>query len=153
MKTFSELLKVDSQLKEFLINPLLSKELKKSAIDSVLAKKSANPLTVNLFGVLAENGRMSNIEAVINAFAIIMAAVRGEIVCEVTTAKPLDAAAKKELESSLKAFLQPGQSLQLNLKVDPSIIGGMLASIGDKYIDMSMASKISKFTSLLSQAV
>nr|XP_053652657.1 ATP synthase subunit O, mitochondrial-like isoform X1 [Cherax quadricarinatus] len=153
MKTFSVLLKTDSQFKEFLLNPLLSKELKKQALDSACAKKNASPLTVNLFGALAENGRMSNIEGVVAAFATIMAAVRGEILCEVTTAKALDAAMKNELESSLKAFLQPGESLQLSLKVDPSIIGGMLVSVGDKYIDMSMASKINRFTSLLQEAV
>lgn len=67
--------------------------------------------------------------------------------------QPLDVAMKKELETSLQAFLQPGESLQLSLKVDPSIIGGMLVSVGDKYIDMSLASKINKYTAILQQAV
>lgn len=67
--------------------------------------------------------------------------------------QPLDAAMKKELEASLKSFLKKGESLQLTMKVDPAIIGGMIVSIGDKYADMSMASKIKKFTSLLEQAV
>ncbi|XP_042208033.1 ATP synthase subunit O, mitochondrial-like [Homarus americanus] len=153
MKVFSGLLKTDLQLKEFLLNPLLSKELKQQALDSVMTKKKANALTANLFGALTENGRLSNVEGVIGAFETIMAAVRGEVLCEVTTAKPLDAIMKKELESSLKAFLQPGESLQLTLKVDPSIIGGMLVSVGDKYIDMSMATKINRYTGLLQQAV
>ncbi|XP_071521657.1 ATP synthase subunit O, mitochondrial [Panulirus ornatus] len=153
IKEISGLLKTDPQLKDFLLNPLLSKELKKEAIDSVLAKKNADALTVNLFGALVENGRLSNIEGVISAFTTIMAAVRGEVICEVTTAKALDTAMKNELETSLKAFLQPGETLQLSLKVDPSIIGGMLVSVGDKYIDMSLASKINKYTAILQQAV
>jgi len=153
IKELSGLLKTDPQLKDFLTNPLLSKDLKKEAINSVLAKKNASPLTVNLFGALAENGRLASVDGVLNSFGIIMAAVRGEVICEVTTAKPLDAAMKKELEASLKAFLKKGESLQLTMKVDPAIIGGMIVSIGDKYADMSMASKIKKFTSLLEQAV
>ncbi|XP_037775209.1 ATP synthase subunit O, mitochondrial-like [Penaeus monodon] len=153
IKELSGLLKTDPQLKDFLTNPLLSKDLKKEAINSVLAKKNASPLTVNLFGALAENGRLASVDGVLNSFGVIMAAVRGEVICEVTTAKPLDAAMKKELEASLKAFLKKGESLQLTMKVDPSIIGGMIVSIGDKYADMSMASKIKKFTSLLEQAV
>ncbi|KAG7175876.1 ATP synthase subunit O-like [Homarus americanus] len=137
---------VDKDMKVF-------SELKQQALDSVMTKKKANALTANLFGALTENGRLSNVEGVIGAFETIMAAVRGEVLCEVTTAKPLDAIMKKELESSLKAFLQPGESLQLTLKVDPSIIGGMLVSVGDKYIDMSMATKINRYTGLLQQAV
>ncbi|KAK7023403.1 ATP synthase subunit O, mitochondrial [Halocaridina rubra] len=155
-KDFQEmatLLKTDGRLKDFLLNPLLSKDLKKEAVESVLAKKKASPLTVNLFGALAENGRLPNADGIIAAFRTIMAAVRGEVICEVTTAKALDAAMQKELEASLKAFLKKGETLQLTLKVDPSILGGMIVSIGDKYADMSMSSKINKYTSLLQQAV
>jgi len=42
------LLKTDPQLREFILNPLLKKELKKEAISSVLTKKKASPLTANL---------------------------------------------------------------------------------------------------------
>ena len=59
----------------------------------------------------------------------------------------------KELEASLKAFLKKGESLQLTTKVDPAILGGMIVSIGDKYVDMSLSSKINKYTALLKQAV
>ena len=46
-----------------------------------------NPLSKNLFLAMAENGRYSYIDSVVNAFGTIMAAHRGEVVCEVTTAK------------------------------------------------------------------
>ena len=45
---FQNLLKTDVLLKEFILNPLLSKDLKKEAINSVLTKKKASPLTTNL---------------------------------------------------------------------------------------------------------
>lgn len=153
LKDLSTLLKTDPQLKEFILNPLLSKDLKKEAITSVLTKKKASPLTANLLTTMVENGRAASVEGVINAFGTIMAAVRGEVICEVTTAKALDAATLKEMEATLKAFVKSGQSLKLTTKVDPSIIGGMLVSIGDKYIDMSMASKINRYTALLKEAV
>lgn len=68
-------------------------------------------------------------------------------------AQPLDAATQKELEATLKAFVKSGQVIKLTTKVDPAIIGGMVVSIGDKYVDMSMASKINRYTSLLQEAV
>ena len=82
-----------------------------------------------------------------------MSAQRGEVVCEVITAKPLDADNKGKLESALKAFLKAGQSIQLTTKVDPTIIGGMIVSIGDKYVDMSVASKLKKYTDVISAAI
>ncbi|KAK3858232.1 hypothetical protein Pcinc_035561 [Petrolisthes cinctipes] len=153
VKEISGLLKTDPLLNEFILNPLLSKDLKKEALDSVLSKKKASDLTKNLFGALAENGRLNLAGGVLNAFGTIMAAVKGEVVCEVTTAKPLDAAMKKDLEASLKAFTKTGETLLITMKVDPSIIGGMLISIGDRYVDMSLASKINRYTGLLQQAV
>ena len=41
---------------------------------------------------------------------------------------------------------------QTSYKVDPSIIGGMVVSIGDKYADMSIASKMKKYTELIKAA-
>jgi F-type H+-transporting ATPase subunit O len=67
--------------------------------------------------------------------------------------QPLDDALKTELEAALKAFLKQGQKLLLTAKVDPAIIGGMIVSIGDKYVDMSIASKIKKYTDIITAAV
>ena len=43
-------------------------------------------------------------------------------------------------------------SLQMNYKVDTAIIGGMVVSIGDKFADMSIASKMKKYTDLIQAA-
>lgn len=61
-----------------------------------------SPTTSNLLGLLAENGRLGKLEAVINAFKIMMAAHRGEVTCVVTTAKPLDVTQRQNLEAALK---------------------------------------------------
>ena len=55
-----------------------------------------------------------------------MAAHRGEVVCQVTTAKPLDAAMLKEVEAALKGFLKGNEKALINYAVDPTIIGGMV---------------------------
>lgn len=51
---------------------------------------------------MAENGRLNKLETVINAYKIMMAAHRGEVTCEVVTAKPLDQAQRQNLEAALK---------------------------------------------------
>lgn len=65
----------------------------------------------------------------------------------------MDAAGKKEIEAALVAFLKKGESLNVTMKVDPSIIGGMVVAIADKYVDMSIATKINKYTQLIKESV
>ena len=62
--------------------------------------------TGNLLEVLAENGRLGRLDGIINAYSLIMAAKRGEVVCEVTTAKALDGSQRKQLEAALKVNYQ-----------------------------------------------
>ena len=49
--------------------------------------------------------------------------------------------------------MKSNETIQLSAKVDPTIIGGMVVSIGDKYVDMSVASKVKKYTDLISLPV
>lgn len=119
------------------------------AFKAIGSKGNMNPATENLFILLAENGRLSKLNAIINLYKLLMAANRGEVVCEVITANPLDVDTKTKLEATLKRLLKKGQTILLTTKVDPSIIGGMIVSVGDKYIDMSVASKIKMYTDLI----
>ncbi|KAK4881616.1 hypothetical protein RN001_004935 [Aquatica leii] len=150
---FHSNIKTDPKLRDFIANPTIKRQLKVQALKEVATKTSMNSQTSNLLQALAENGRLVKLEGVINAFRTIMSAHRGEVVCQVTTAKELDADQRKKLESVLKSFLQGKQSLHLSVKVDPAIIGGMIVSIGDRYVDMSVQSKIKKYTDLISTTV
>lgn len=143
------LLKTDAKLTDFVKDPSIKRKDKAEAFKAIGNKVNINPATANLLTLLAENGRLGKINQIINLYKLIMAANRGEVVCEVITAKPLDADTKSKLESALKGFLKKGQTILLTTKVDPSIIGGMVVSIGDKYVDMSVASKIKKYTDLI----
>ncbi|XP_029177168.1 ATP synthase subunit O, mitochondrial [Nylanderia fulva] len=147
--TFQGLLKTDIKLRDFVKDPSIKRKDKAEAFKAIGSKVNLNPATANLLTILAENGRLTKVNQIINLYKLIMAANRGEVVCEVVTAKPLDADTKSKLESALKGFLKKGQTILLTAKVDPSIIGGMVVSIGDKYVDMSVASKIKKYTDLI----
>jgi F-type H+-transporting ATPase subunit O len=135
-------LKTDAKFKDFIMNPTIKRSLKADGLKAVSSKASLKTESANLLQALAENGRLKNLEGVINAFKTIMAAHRGEVTCEVITAKELDAEQKQKLQGVLKSFLKSGQTLQLTAKVDPSIIGGMVVSVGDRYVDMSVSTKI-----------
>ncbi|KAK7812579.1 hypothetical protein U0070_021559 [Myodes glareolus] len=149
-----ELLRVGQLLKDpkvslAVLNPYIKRSIKVKSLANITAKEKFSPLTANLMNLLAENGRLGNTQAVISAFSTIMSVHRGEVPCTVTTASPLDEAVLSELKTVLKSFLGQGQILKLEVKTDPSIMGGMIVRIGEKYVDMSAKTKIQK----LSQAM
>ncbi|XP_065088741.1 ATP synthase subunit O, mitochondrial [Ochlerotatus camptorhynchus] len=153
LKGLQRQMRADPNLRDLLINPTIKRSLKASALKDVSSRVKYNAATGNLLTILAENGRLGRLDGIINAYTLIMAAERGEVVCEVTTAKALDDSQRKQLEGALKSLLKPNQSIQLTAKVDPALIGGMIVSIGDKYVDMSVASKIKKYTDIISAPV
>ncbi|XP_063324789.1 ATP synthase subunit O, mitochondrial-like [Pelmatolapia mariae] len=139
----------DPKINSVVMNPHVKRSLKQKTFNDALTKAKVSPITVNLINVLADNGRLTLTGDVINAFSKMMSAHRGEVICSVTTAQSLDEANLSELKVALKGFLQKGETIKLETKSDPSILGGMIVSIGDKYVDMSTKTKIQKLTKLI----
>merc|ERR1712071_570546 len=75
---FQQTVAKDERLSEFK-NPILKRSLKVDALASVAKKQNITPLSANLLGLMAENGRLSKLDGVINSFKTIMAAYRGEV--------------------------------------------------------------------------
>ena len=64
----------------------------------------------------------------------------------------LNAAMKKEVEATIALFLKKGQKSLISYNVKPEIMGGMVVSIGDRFVDMSTASKVKKYTEIIQAA-
>ncbi|KAM3866594.1 ATP synthase peripheral stalk subunit OSCP, mitochondrial [Diretmus argenteus] len=141
----------DPKLSSIVMNPHVKRSIKLKTFNDALTKAKVSQITVNLINVLADNGRLPITGDVITAFGKMMSAHRGEVICSVTTAQPLDQANLADLTVALKGFLQKGETIKLETKSDPSILGGMIVSIGDKYVDMSTKTKIQKLTKLIKE--
>lgn len=136
----------DPKVSLAVLNPYIKRTVKVKSLNDITKREKFSPLTANLMNLLAENGRLGNTQGIISAFSTIMSVHRGEVPCTVTTASPLDDAVLSELKTVLKSFLSPNQILKLEIKTDPSIMGGMIVRIGEKYVDMSAKSKIQKLS-------
>ncbi|XP_026073676.1 ATP synthase subunit O, mitochondrial-like [Carassius auratus] len=139
----------DPKLSSIVMNPHVKRSVKQKTFTDTLTNAKLSPITINFINVLAENGRLTLTPDVITAFGKMMSAHRGEVTCSVTTAHPLDEANLAELKMALNGFLAKGESIKLETKSDPSILGGMIVSIGDKYVDMSTKTKVQKLTKLI----
>ncbi|KAL4840915.1 hypothetical protein H8958_013715 [Nasalis larvatus] len=144
-----ELLRVAQILKEpkvaaSVLNPYVKRSVRVKSLNDITAKERLSRLTTNRINLLAENGCLSNTQGVVSAFFTMMSVHRGEVPCSVVTASPLEEATLSELKAVLKSFLSQGQVLKLEAKTDPSIMSEMIVRIGEKYVGMSVKTKIQK---------
>lgn len=152
LKKLQGAMKSDARFAQFLLDPTIKNTLKVDGLNGAGKKLGFNELTTNLLIALAENNRVSYLDAVVGSFGSLMAAHRGEVVCSVTTAKALDGAMKKDVEGAVKGFLTGKEKALITWSVDPKLIGGMVITVGDKFCDMSMSSKLKKYSDLIKGA-
>jgi len=153
LKQIHDLYSQDKKFNAFVLDPTIKRRDKKAALQQILKKVGVSETTQNFFAIVAENGRLGKFEAIFKTFEKVMSAHRGEVVCEVVTAKPIDEGTLREISGALQGFVKSNQKIQISTRVDPTILGGMVVSIGDKYVDMSLATKIKQFTKIIEENV
>ena len=99
-----------------------------------------DPITAKFLGVLADNGRLSELKAVIKAVRKLAADNRGETTAEVTSAFPLNDDQVARIKSNLKTRL--GRDVAIDAKVDPQLLGGLVVRLGSQMIDASIKTKL-----------
>lgn len=123
-------------------SPLLSQEILSNAIFALAKKAKLQDVTTNFLGVLIQNRRLNALEKIIVSFGEALAKKRGEMSVDVQVAQDLTAKQKKDLESALSKAL--GGDVAVNARVEPSILGGMIVTVGSQMIDNSVARKIER---------
>jgi F-type H+-transporting ATPase subunit O len=130
-------------------NPGVTREQRLGLINEL----GLSNMTRTTIETLVDNRREKKLTKFVTVMNRLMAANRNELLCRVVTAKPLDDKLRNELDSVLKQFSKKGEKLNVETNVDPSIMGGMIIELGDRYIDMSIASKIKAYTDVLTSNV
>lgn len=127
-------------LRALISSPVLGREAAKKAIVGVAQAMKLDSITSNFLGVLAVNRRLTVLPQIIRGFEALAARHRGEVTAEVTSAHPLSETQVKALKAKLKAGL--GQDVNVDLSVDPAILGGLVVKVGSRMIDSSIATKL-----------
>lgn len=136
----SALLDESEDLRRLIESPVFSAEDQLRAITAVLEKARIGGVVGNFVKVVARNRRLFALPGMIAAFRAIAAEARGEVSASVVTAHELTAAQRDELKATLREVA--GKDVTLDVKVDPSILGGLVVRIGSRQIDTSLKTKL-----------
>ena len=140
----------DPEAYAYLRNPGVSNEAKVGFLERVLAKGSGQAEARNLAQMLVQRGRVDIAPELHRIFEETLLAEQGIVVADVTTAEPLDAELQELVRQRLGAIV--GKDVQLRTHVDPAIIGGIVALIGDQLIDGSVVNQLRRLRQRLSAA-
>jgi F-type H+-transporting ATPase subunit delta len=129
-----------ADLPTLITSPVYTREQVAGAITAVAAKMGLSQTMAGALGLMAQKRRLFALPQVLAALRARIAAEKGEVTAEVTSAKALSAAQQSELTSTLKARI--GKDIKLKLAVDESLIGGLVIKVGSQMIDTSIKAQL-----------
>jgi F-type H+-transporting ATPase subunit delta len=137
---FSRALEKETRLRNALTDIALPVERKRKVLRDVLGKK-ANVHTVNLLAFVVEQGKARDLGAIVDELVRLAAERRQRVVAEVRTAIQLSGQQRKRLADALGKAT--GKQIELKVIVDPdSVIGGVVARVGDQVFDGSVRRRL-----------
>ncbi|MDG2422614.1 MAG: ATP synthase F1 subunit delta [Phycisphaerales bacterium] len=149
LEQICELARSNSSFKEFLSSPLLEVTARGDSLKAIFENKVSD-LVLRFLLVLNTNDRLGHLEPIEAALIQIVHQQWGRVEVDVTTAKPLDDAAKESLVTKLKSAL--GKDPVVHSYVNPDLIGGVTLRIGDQLIDGSVATQLRRLERDLKKA-
>ena len=143
MNGVAELVSSNHDMRLLVESPAITWAEQTKAVTAVLEKGGADALTVKFVGTVASNGRLHALLRIISAFLAEHARRRGEVSAEVISAVEMDDARRARVEQAVSK-LAGSDKLSLSMRVDPSLIGGLVVRIGSRMIDTSIRTKLNR---------
>jgi F-type H+-transporting ATPase subunit delta len=150
LNQFDALLSDSADLKRLVRSPVFSAEVQMKALDAVMDKAGISGTSAKFLRVLTANRRLFAVSDVIRAFRVLVANFKGEVTAEVTVAEQLNDKNLDALKAALKTVT--GKDVALNVKVDPSIIGGLVVKLGSRMVDSSLRTKLNSIKHAMKEA-
>jgi F-type H+-transporting ATPase subunit delta len=147
---FDALLNESADLKRLIRSPVFTAEAQLKALDAVLQRAGISGIAANFLKVLTRNRRLFAVSDVIRAFRSLVAKFKGEATADVTVAETLTDRNLDALKTALKSVT--GKDVALNVKVDPSIIGGLVVKLGSRMVDSSLRTKLNSIKHAMKEA-
>jgi F-type H+-transporting ATPase subunit delta len=141
LTAFRSLLAESADLRRFVKSPVFSAEEQVKALGAILDKAGISGITANFLKLVAAKRRLFAIEDMINDFGSLRDAARGITRARVTVAEDLKEEHIEALKRALSEFTG-GKDVEMAVKVDPAIIGGLIVQLGSRMVDGSLKTKL-----------
>lgn len=150
LKALKSAIRASADLRAFVRSPVYGADDQMKAVAAIAERIGLTPLTRNFLLLVARNRRLFALQPMIEAFAARLSAHRGEVRAEATSAAALSDDHVRRLRHEVEAIV--GKTVNLDLKVDPEILGGLVVKVGSTMIDSSLKTKLARLKSVMKEA-
>jgi F-type H+-transporting ATPase subunit delta len=151
LKAFAALIDESPDLQRLVRSPVFAAEDQTRALTAILDKAGMTGIAANFIKLVAAKRRLFAIGDMIRGYLALNDAEKGVTRAEVTVAEPLAATHSAALEQALKD-VTGGKSVDITVKIDPSIIGGLIVKLCSRMIDSSLRTKLNAIKFAMKEA-
>jgi len=147
---FDALVGESPDLTRLVRSPVFSADEQLTALSVVLDRAGVGGLAAQFLKLVAKNRRLFAVRDMVRAFRNLVAQHKGETTAEVTVAEDIKDDHVAALRNALKAV--SGKEVDLKIKVDLAIIGGLVVKLGSRMVDSSLRTKLNSIKHAMKEA-
>jgi len=147
LESFAVLLNEQPDARRLLENPTMSGDRRTRLLKEIAGALGFDKRVGNFVGILVDKGRLELLEEIIDTYRRLLDDRMGIVRAIVTAARPLDAAQQSELE--MKLMERTGKKIRMEVAIDASLIGGVVAQVGSTIYDGSVRTQLQAFKNRL----
>jgi len=132
---------------KILVSPGYPAGIRRSILESILARAALNPLVANFVLLLLDKGHLGRLAEVAATYNALVDAEKGLLRAGLTSAAPLSGAEIEAVKASLSLF--SGRQVELTADQEPDLIGGVVVRLGDLIIDGSIRTQLGRMAARL----
>jgi F-type H+-transporting ATPase subunit delta len=137
------------ELRDALLTPRHPASERKAVLGEISDRISISPLVRNFLSYLIDQRRLIDIQAITSAYGEFADNAEGLLTAEVISASPLDDRRLDRLRRALSE--RTGQDVRLEIQVNPALIGGAIAKVGDLVFDGSLRTQLGQLRANLTK--
>ena len=147
LNRFGALVDGSPDLQRLIRSPVISGEDQERAISTILDRAGITGLAGNFIRLVAVKRRLFALPDMIRAYAKRVADARGIVRAEVRLAEQPSPRVMDEIRSSLRDMA--GGEVDLDVRIDPALIGGLVVQVGSRMVDASLRTKLNSIRTQL----
>lgn len=150
LERFDTLVAENPDLNRLVRSPVFSAAEQLQALSAVLDRVGIGGLAAKFLKLVTMNRRLFAARDMVRGYRELVALHKGEATAEVTVAERLKDDHIAALKSALKAV--SGKDVDLAIKIDPAIIGGLVVKLGSRMVDTSLRTKLNAIRHAMKEA-
>ena len=147
---FAAMVEENPELERLVKSPVFTAADQAKALAAVLSNAGIGGLAANFLLLVASNRRLFTVGQILKAFRLLVAQHKGEVTAEVTVAEKPSEAHLAAIKDALRAVTK--KDVQVDVKVDPAIIGGLVVKLGSRMVDSSLRTKLNAIKLAMKEA-